>query len=76
MVFLLSHVFGMINSLQIIVHILLVSVIFPANVVTLLAILIPVVQFDIFEEVKIPTIWFEESDSIDYDGLSPVNIMN
>jgi hypothetical protein len=46
----------------------MVSVIFPANVVTLLGIIIPVVQFDIFEEVKIPTQWFEESDSLDYDG--------
>ena len=45
----LSQILGMINSLQLIVHLPLFAVSVPANVMTIEGILIPIVMFDIFE---------------------------
>ena len=45
----LSQILGMINSLQIIVHLPLFAVSAPANVMTIEGILVPIVMFDIFE---------------------------
>jgi hypothetical protein len=45
----LSQLLGMINSLQLIVHLPLFAVSAPANVITIENILIPVVMFDILD---------------------------
>ena len=45
----LSQLLGMINSLQLIVHLPFFAVAVPANVMTILQVLIPIVMFDIFE---------------------------
>lgn len=45
----LGHLLSMINSLQIIVHLPLLNVTVPANVMKIEELLIPIVMFDIFE---------------------------
>lgn len=45
----LGHLLSMINSLQIIVHLPLLNVAVPANVMKIEELLIPIVMFDIFE---------------------------
>ena len=71
----LSQLFGFINSLQLIIHIILVPVVFPANTVTLFSYLIPVIQFDFLEQFEIPHVFFTAEQEFDYDGKSPINIM-
>jgi hypothetical protein len=43
---------SMMNSLQILVHLPLINLIAPANVMTLEGILVPIVMFDVFETVN------------------------
>ena len=45
----LSQILGMINSLQLIVHLPFFAVSVPANVMTIIGILVPIVMFDIME---------------------------
>jgi hypothetical protein len=56
----LSMILGMINSLQLIVHLPLLAVSAPANVMMIEEILIPIVMFDIFESDDL----FKFADSI------------
>ena len=44
-------ILGMINSLQLILHLPIMNIVLPANVMTMFTILIPVVMFDITEEL-------------------------
>lgn len=45
----LSLILGMINSLQLIVHLPLINVSTPANVMTVEGVLVPIVMFDLLE---------------------------
>jgi hypothetical protein len=56
----LSQILGMINSLQLIVHLPMMAVSVPANVMMIEGILIPIVMFDIFESDDL----FKIADSI------------
>ena len=46
----LSLLLGLINSLQLLVHLPLINVVTPANVMTLEVILVRIVMFDLFEQ--------------------------
>jgi len=46
----LSLILGMINSLQLILHLPIMNTPIPANVMSMFTILIPVVMFDLLEE--------------------------
>jgi hypothetical protein len=59
----LSYMISMMNSLQILVHLPLINLVAPANVMTLEAILVPVVMFDVFEIVNN----FIEEHFLDHD---------
>ena len=58
----LSLVFGMINSLQLILHLPIMNTPIPANVMTMFWILIPVVMFDLLEEYHIFESLFPDDD--------------
>ena len=68
----------MINNLQLIVHIPMLNVIIPANVITMFAILIPLVMFDMLEDLKLLDIYFPDSEQDadvhmrDYDQLRDI----
>ena len=70
----LSQILGMINSLQLIVHLPMMAVSVPANVMMIEGILIPIVMFDIFESDYI----YKIADSIlgtDMAAEEPEQIM-
>ena len=54
-------ILGMINSLQLILHLPIMNIIIPANVMTMFTILIPVVMFDITEELDLLSSFFPDS---------------
>jgi len=58
----LGSVIPMINALQLIFHLPIMSVILPANVMTMFAIMIPIVMFDIMESVDFFKDLFPESE--------------
>ena len=68
---LLNQLLGMVNSLQLIIHIVLVQTVFPGNVMQFYAYMITVVKFDIFEQVDIPARFFGEAN---FDDQAAVNI--
>jgi len=53
----------LINNLQIIVHIPMMNVVIPANVLTFFAVLIPLVMFDVLEDFKVLNAMFPDSES-------------
>jgi len=55
-------VLGMINNLQIIVHIPMLNVVIPANVISINQIILPLVMFDILEDSLILNQFFSESE--------------
>ena len=56
-------ILGMINSLQLILHLPIMNIVIPANVMTMFTILIPVVMFDITEELDLLSRFFPENTS-------------
>ena len=46
----LSLIFGMINSLQLVLHIPIMRIVLPGNLMTVFAVLIPIVMFDVLQE--------------------------
>jgi hypothetical protein len=58
------HLFlGMINNLQVIVHIPMLNVVIPANVMQIYKIILPLVMFDILEDMQILQQIFPESEA-------------
>lgn len=45
----MRYMFIMVRSLQLILHLPMLQIVFPANVMTLISIIIPVVGFDVLE---------------------------
>jgi len=82
----LGPIMGMINSLQLIFHLPIMSIIAPGNVVTLFNIMIPVVMFDIMESLNLWDGVFPDSEiemeenndildqmkDIGYDSFNPI----
>jgi len=58
----LSLVLGMINTLQLILHLPIMNTPIPANVMSMFSILIPVVMFDLLEEFHIFESLFPDDD--------------
>jgi len=44
---------SMINNLQLIVHIPMINIVIPANVISMMSVIIPLVMFDILENLKV-----------------------
>lgn len=64
----LGPIMGMINSLQLIFHLPMMSTIAPGNVMTMFAIMIPVVMFDITESMDLWADVFPDSQAeMEYD---------
>ena len=58
----LSQIMGMINSLQLVFHLPIMSIIAPANIITMFQILIPVVMFDVMESMDFFSDMFPNSE--------------
>jgi hypothetical protein len=56
----LGKLFSMRNALQIIIHMVLITVAFPGNVILLYSNLIAFIQFDVLEQFNFPGILFSE----------------
>jgi hypothetical protein len=60
----------MINSLQLIVHLPLINVSTPANVMTIEGVLVPIVMFDIFESENLDlVISFGDDEVTEENGI-------
>ena len=58
----LSHIMGMIKSLQLVFHLPIMTTIAPANVMTMWQIIIPIVMFDILESIPLVSQYFPDSE--------------
>ena len=58
----LSHLIGMIKSLQLVFHLPIMTTIAPANVITMWQILLPIVMFDILESIPLVRQYFPDSE--------------
>lgn len=58
----------MINTLQIILHLPMMTLIFPGNVITIFRLILPIAQFDVLETFGIYEIIFWKSieDALEY----------
>jgi len=63
-------ILGMIRSLQLIIHMPIMSMVVPSNVITLFNILIPIVMFDILEDFQVFQSIYPDSehDALQYMG--------
>ena len=60
----MKYFIGMVNSLQLIIHLPIFNVPIPANVSTFFEAILPIVMFDVLSDFQI----FEKALDFDYDG--------
>lgn len=79
-------ILGLVNTLQLVLHLPIMSVVFPGNVISFFEILIPVVMFDLLEKVELVQQFFPDSaddaeklqgiinqmSDIGYDSYNPI----
>ena len=65
----LSLIFGMINSLQLVLHIPIMRIVLPGNLMTLFSVLIPIVMFDVLEDLGLLVDIFPD---VEYSGETSI----
>jgi hypothetical protein len=72
------HILDMVNTLQIILHLPMMTLVFPGNVMAIFRIILPIAQFDVLQNFGVLELifWKSKQDALEYrDEIQNVSIL-